>query len=362
MRNGTGRRGGLTLRSLIGGLLPFAGGLAFQGGFAVAVMALDRSNRALPSNIGYVLVVECVTGLLMLAALAFRRVRECRALDRALECPLESELPEAGECRGRAWRELALALREDASRRLADRETASREDLESFLSSVHAIKTPATALSLMADRAERTGEPLDRSDVRLEIDELDRILDRTLGRLRLNDFEQGSYVRRVDVAETVRCSVRRHRRLLIARNVAVTVTGSFEAMTDGEWLLFILDQLVSNGAKYAGSAISIILKTDGLTGTIELRDDGPGLDRNDVVRVLGRSASGSAGMSASDDLPASSGYGLYLASEVARRLGIGLELREGPGAAIRLFLPLVLDPLGDPSGSTLQTRKDNGTV
>jgi len=328
--------------------------LAFQGGFAVAVMVLDRANRALPSDVLYVVAVESVAAAAFLAWKAARILGQRKRLEAATAAPLEAALPAAQGAAEEAWRDLAEAARREARREAAKREERAKADLEAFLASVHALKTPATALSLMAERAEREGESLKPSELRLEIDELDGILDRTLGRLRLDDFERGSIFRPCDAAQAARASLRKHRRLLIARGIGVHIEGSFTAETDPSWLAFILDQAVSNAAKYARSRVSVAMRASGRLGTIEIGDDGPGFDPEDASRAFEPSATGSAGRAAGAsgaELPASSGYGLHLAAEAARRLGAVLELdsgREGPGGAVlRLVLPLALNARDD---------------
>jgi signal transduction histidine kinase len=330
--------------------------LSLEGGFALAVMAFDRGNRGLPSDLGYVALVEGLAVFLALLVYGLRLSREAKALAKSALDPLSSALPPAPGHEAAIWRDFALKVRAKACEELASQARSSRQDLESFLVTVHALKTPATTLSLMAEKADRDGSPISVADLRLEVDQLDRILDRTIGRLRLEDFDRGTRIAPIPVDGPVRASIRKHRRLLIARGIAVEACGSFPAETDGYWLSFILDQLVSNAAKYATSRIAVMASPAGRRGIITVVDDGPGLDEEDRLRAFGRSASGSAGLAAATndgtgggDLgPSSSGYGLHLAREAARRLGAGLSLESSEvGTTAILDLPLALDPRDD---------------
>jgi len=332
--------------SLTRSLLLLGSVLLVEGGFAVGVMVLDRRNRGLPDNVLYVVIVEACIAVLVLCLYAARVLRERRGLAKAMAVPLDSFVPEAPGYEASLWKDLLLEARRSAREEAANQERRAREDLEAFLSTVHALKTPATALSLMAERAERDGKPLDIASLRLEIDELDRILDRALGRLRLADFERGSRMGVIQAEEAIRASVRKHRRIFIARNVSVDIEGSFVAESDLYWLSFILDQLVSNAAKYAASRIVIRLSTEGRHGCIAICDDGPGFTEEDSLRAFGRSASGSAGL-ADDRGPASSGYGLHLARQAAARLGASLRFEPGKGTTAILEIPLALGPLSD---------------
>jgi signal transduction histidine kinase len=313
-------------------LAPAAFALLFQGGFAVAVMLLDRSNRGLPSNVAYVIVVELAAAAVFLGLLAYGHARRMREVGEALPSPLGMASPRARSPSDEAWRALLDAAKAEAARSIAERDGRSRDDLDAFLSSVHAMKTPATALSLLAERAERLGEPLSAADARLEVDELDRALDRALARLRLADFDKGSRIGRFDAAELARASLRKHRRLFISRGIAVELKGGFEAEGDPGWISFILDQLLSNAAKHAASrvVVSLELGEGGRRASIEVADDGAGFGAEDALRAFGRSA-----------------YGLYLAREAAARLGAALEILPGEGGRLRLAFARSPGPFAD---------------
>lgn len=332
-------------------LLPLAAALAFEGGFAVALAALSRKIGAPSIDVAYLATVEAGAALLFLAAAWLALRREERRLEAAGRDPLGSGLPEPRLPGAEAWRDFAERVRQKAGEEVAARDEVARADLDSFLDSVHALKTPATALSLMAERAQQRNEALRPEELRLELDELNLILDRALGRQRLADFERGSRAGRVDCGGLARAGVKKLRRLFMARGIGVEVAGELELTSDGEWLSFILGELLSNAAKYARSAVRVELSSRGGEGLIEVCDDGLGLDEEDGASAFGRSSSGGAGRmgaASGESRPASSGYGLYLAREAARRLGGRLEIGESAsgGARLRLSLPLALDPRG----------------
>ncbi len=333
---------------------PAALALLSQGGFAVAVMALDRANRVLPSNLGYVILVESLLAASILTLFAVRLARLRRGVRAALASPLNAESPR-GLPGGldESWRRLYEATKDAARAELAAKDARSAADLDDFLESVHALKTPLTALSLMADRAEASGGSLRAADLRLELDQMSLQLDRAMARLRLVDFEKGSRIRAFGAAELARASLRRHRRLFIARSISAEVSGDFSAESDPDWIAFILDQLVSNAAKHAASRVVIeIAAASGRapsggsesTGRIEVVDDGPGFDPEEAARAFGRSA---AGGRRGGSGPSASGYGLYLAREAALRLGARLEIAGGPGGRVRLSIGLSPRPFRD---------------
>ncbi len=101
----------------------------------------------------------------------------------------------------------------------------------------------------------------------------------------------------------------------------------------------LLNNLVDNALKYAGSAQISVLSRRGL---IELRveDRGPGIAADEIERVTEPFYRGDR----SRNLDAGgSGLGLAIVSDIARRLGGELELRprEGGGLSARVRLPAV---------------------
>ncbi|MDP3180152.1 MAG: hypothetical protein Q8M76_19730, partial [Spirochaetaceae bacterium] len=113
-------------RGLARFIAPTALALAFSGLFAVAVMVLDRENRALDSNVLYVVAVELAFASLALAATYARAFGTRLRIGRALGAPLDAEPPAAGPGPELAWRELVLAVQAGSRAERARRETAAR--------------------------------------------------------------------------------------------------------------------------------------------------------------------------------------------------------------------------------------------
>jgi hypothetical protein len=198
-------------------------------------------------------------------------------------------------------------------------------------------------LGLLAERAESTGVPLRPLDVKLEAEEMDRLLEQALGRIRLVDFERDALVERFDLRDAAASAVRRARRLFIARGIAVALDEvGLEAETDRKWLTFILDQLTVNAAKYASRTVVVRFQALGQALVVRIEDDGPGIHKEDLDRLGSRSFVGASGREADGAGLPSSGYGLYLAARAAEKLGVRLafEERAAGGTAAVLTLPM----------------------
>ena len=105
-------------------------------------------------------------------------------------------------------------------------------------------------------------------------------------------------------------------------------------MTDEKWLLFVIEQVLSNALKYtrAGS-ITIELEAP---KTLVIRDTGIGVAPEDLPRIFEK---GYTGYNGRGDQKAS-GLGLYLCRTICKRLGHTITASSVPdhGTAIRIAL------------------------
>ena len=330
------------LRSWIADAAPLAGLILFQGIIGVTVARIDAQNGLGPINALYAVFVQCAAGVVYLAVRSALRALERGELEKAALDPLNSELPAARGESASVWKSFSLAQRREAVRILSEREASAASDMDAFVASIHAMKAPAAALGLMADRAERTGIPIDPSDLKLEAEELDRLLELALGRIRLADFERDTFIEPVELCELASRSIRRCRRFFIARGISVDLSDHTTLVeTDRKWIGFILDQLVVNAAKYASSSVTVTVSRGGEAAELSVTDDGPGIRPEDHDRLSTRSFVGSTGRAADASGTPSSGYGLYLAFRAAEKLGVrvGLENAGSAGTIATISIP-----------------------
>lgn len=104
-------------------------------------------------------------------------------------------------------------------------------------------------------------------------------------------------------------------------------------LTDEKWLLFVLEQVLSNALKYtpSGGTISIFLKSP---KTLCIRDTGIGIAAEDLPRIFEKGFTGCNGRT---DKKAS-GIGLYLCRRICRNLNhtITAQSQTDQGTTIRI--------------------------
>ncbi|HFK2922631.1 ATP-binding protein [Stenotrophomonas beteli] len=295
----------------------------------VAVVANDRS--ALDADVAtfrqrsfIALGVLVAAWLAVLASQIQFGLRPLRGLGQQLERIRRGEAERID--RDRLDREIVPLADEldallDHHQRMVARARSSAEDL------AHALKTPLSVLA-----AEAQGEGRDwRRTLHEQSARMRASIDRYLAAGLAVDHRQRSEV--APAAEALcrlmtRVHAGRHIRFHMDVAPGLTFAG---ASTDLEEML---GNLLDNAGKWARSEVRLraLAQQDRLH--IEVRDDGPGLDKAKLESVLQRGVR-------LDERVEGSGLGLAIAAEIAASHGGSLRLsNENPGLRARLELPL----------------------
>ena len=153
--------------------------------------------------------------------------------------------------------------------------------------------------------------------------------------LRLTDGGSDFVLRTCDLDAIVRQAVRRFAGEFITRKLKLCYEPLNAAcVTDEKWLLFVVEQVLSNALKYTREgSITITMEHP---KTLVIRDTGIGIAPEDLPRVFERGYTGKNGRLERR----STGIGLFLCREVCRRLGHGITIasRPGEGTEVRLDL------------------------
>ncbi|RAP74908.1 sensor histidine kinase [Paenibacillus montanisoli] len=214
-------------------------------------------------------------------------------------------------------------------------ERKQREHLIFINQWAHQMKTPLSVIEMITQ---------DEDDERLqsiseEVDRMRHGIEMMLYTARLETFEQDFSVEAVSLRQVANEAVHEYKRLFIRSHVypEVNVDERFIVQTDAKWLRFVVLQLLSNAIKYSsgsgGKVAVTAFERDG-TPVFEVRDRGVGIPKADLKRVFQAFYTGENGRSFKE----STGMGLYLASEVAKKLDLRLELESevGAGTTVRI--------------------------
>ncbi|HHY42968.1 MAG TPA: HAMP domain-containing histidine kinase [Thermoanaerobacterales bacterium] len=202
---------------------------------------------------------------------------------------------------------------------------------------VHQMKTPISVIHLILQ--ENEGEPY-VENIRQELERISRGLNMALNMARLTSFEHDFTVETVLLHSIAIEVVNEQKRYFIRKKVypEVRIDPNMTVKSDKKWLKFIVEQLLVNAIKYTeGENKKVIVSAyDSEKGKVlEVKDRGVGIPKQDIRRVFEPFYTGENGRKFGE----STGMGLYLVSEVCKKLGhqIEIESKPGEGTCVRII-------------------------
>jgi len=214
-----------------------------------------------------------------------------------------------------------------------------QEYSDELLAWVHEVKAPLTSINLMLDHIEdlTLRRKLENEWLRLHL-----LVDQQLHQTRLASIEKDNFMTEIELRTVVYKEIRAMQAWCIEKGIGFDVAELTEAvMTDGKWLAFIIRQILSNAIKYspANSEVFIFTEIDATGATLlHIKDAGIGIRKEDLPRIFHKSYTGTAGRESAQ----STGMGLYLAHNVAQKIGVRITVQSsvGEGSIFTLRFPL----------------------
>ena len=198
---------------------------------------------------------------------------------------------------------------------------------------VHQIKTPIAALRLLLQEKNGQGE---MDEELAELFDIEQYVEMALQYQRLESETTDFVFERVALDGVIREAVRKYARQFIHKKISLSYeTETAAAVTDGKWLRFVIEQILSNAIKYTpkGSIrIFVEEKVSGEEFSLVIEDTGIGIRAEDLPRICEKGYTGYNGHSDKH----STGIGLYLCSRILKKLGHTLTVTSQEGCGTRV--------------------------
>lgn len=283
--------------------------------------------------VGYGAGLCAVLGAVVLAADCagfYRRHRLLQSLRHEVTVSTD-HLPMPAHLLERDYQDLLRCLMEE-KQRLQEHSDARYSDMvEYYTLWAHQIKTPIAAMGLLLQREDGPQQ----AQLQTELQRIEQYVEMVLCYLRLDADSTDYMLRAYELDGIVRQAVRRYAGQFIQKKIKLEYEPlNCQVLTDETWLLFVIDQVLSNALKYTPSgSISITLEPE---KTLCIRDTGIGIAPEDLPRVFEK---GFTGYNGRRDKRAS-GIGMYLSRRVMENLGHRLTIDStlGEGTVVRLDL------------------------
>ena len=298
-----------------------------------AVFALIFWLYRLPLGaVGYAALV-CLFLLLVWFVVDYRRFAarlRLRRLEQEITLSTE-QLPEPDGALEAQYQALVRALDADRRAQMTRSQRSYQDLVEYYTVWAHQIKTPIAAMRLLLQDADT-----DEQRALLEqLQSVEQYVEMVLGYLRLESPSSDYVIRNYALDDIVRQAVRKFASQFIRRKLRLEYAPlNVSVITDEKWLLFVVEQVLSNALKYTREgSITITMEHP---KTLVIRDTGIGIAPEDLPRIFEK---GYTGYNGRGDQKAS-GLGLYLCRTICRKLGHSITAESAPdeGTAIRIGL------------------------
>lgn len=307
-------------------------------------------------DVVYAAVLDAILLLITVLVGFFRYSSKVKALSNALKRPVEeqAQLPEATgdvEMFYQRLLENQSIARSESESSAAIRQSQMRDYYSMW---VHQIKTPISAMKLLleAEREElgllicdeEQSQYLLSDNMDSFEDELFRIeeyVGMALQYQRVSSTENDFVLEKVSVDGVIRDTIKKYAKIMIRRHIGINYSGTGqEVYTDGKWLAFMLEQILSNAIKYTPQGfVTIETAEEKDRFFITIKDTGIGIKAEDLPRVFEK---GYTGYNGHADKKAT-GIGLYLCRQMADKLGHTIRMESEIGKGTKVWIGFDLD-------------------
>lgn len=304
----------------------------------------------------YAAVLDAILLLITVLVGFFRYSSKVKALSNALKRPVEeqAQLPEATDDVEMLYQRLLenqSIARSESESSAAIRQSQMRDYYSMW---VHQIKTPISAMKLLLEvEREELGQLIcdDEQSQYLLSDNMDSFEDElfrieeyvsmALQYQRVSSTENDFVLEKVSVDGVIRDTIKKYAKIMIRRHIGINYSGTGqEVYTDGKWLAFMLEQILSNAIKYTPQGVVTIETAEEKDWFfITIKDTGIGIKAEDLPRVFEK---GYTGYNGHADKKAT-GIGLYLCRQMADKLGHTIRMESEIGKGTKVWIGFDLD-------------------
>ena len=241
------------------------------------------------------------------------------------------------------YQALLSVLQDEKARILSQSDKTAQEMRDYYTLWAHQIKTPISAMTLLLHQEEQNALSQGQREEQLEgyrelssqLLRIQQYVEMVLSYLRLDSESTDYVIRSYDLDEIVRQAVRKYATQFIRRKLVLDYQPlNCHVLTDEKWLLFSVEQLLSNAIKYTPCGkISIYREGE---KTLVIEDTGIGIAPDDLPRIFEKGFTGYNGRTDKK----STGIGLYLTKRILTKLSHSIEIQSQVGKGTKVMIHL----------------------
>ncbi|MBU3133874.1 sensor histidine kinase [Clostridium gasigenes] len=315
--------------------------------FISSVVYFNNVIKISVDNIAYINTVGFIMFILYLIFEYLRNKKYYEVINYVTETLKENiinSLPKPLNHEQRLYQQLLIKVNEEFNLKIDELYEGKKENVDFMNSWVHEIKTPISACRLVIENSMYKSKEETLTNLEDEIDHIENYVEQALYYSRLDSFSGDYLINEINMHSLITQLVKKHAKEFIGKKIKIELSDlEFNIDSDKKWLLFILDQILSNSLKY--TANNGLIKISGISKDNEkqliIQDNGIGIKSEDIHRVFNK---GFTGYNGRENFKAT-GMGLYLSKSLATKLGhhITIESKPSESTRVTVHFPKLID-------------------
>ncbi len=307
---------------------------AFAGIFAMIFSLYDLETEA----VLYATMLCLLLGAVAMGVAFFFYWREHRERVEILQNVelLLDNLPKPRMLAEKDYQDMLWKLKAAYDRNLMGWQKERRESMDYYTTWVHQIKTPISVMRMTLGE-EDTEE---HRELLGELFRIEQYVEMALNWMRLGSDSSDFVFAECDLNDIIRQALHKYAPQFIRSKIRLSYEPTdVRVLTDEKWLLFIIEQILSNAVKYTKKgSVSITVTPEKV---LCIADTGIGIAPEDVPRIFEKGFTGYNGRANRK----STGLGLYLCRLTADKLSHKISVESTVGVGSRFYLDLHTDSL-----------------
>ncbi|MGN0584358.1 MAG: sensor histidine kinase [Ruminococcus sp.] len=249
---------------------------------------------------------------------------------------MTEELPEPATSAEYDYIRMIKKLHTEYKRNISLYQQERSESIDYYSTWIHQIKTPISVM-MMILQSEDTEE---HRELLAELFRIEQYAEMALCYIRLDSISSDFVFKVYSLDDIIRTAVRKYAPQFIRKKLTLQYSGTqVTVLTDEKWLLFIIEQILSNAVKYTEKGgVTITVSPDKL---LCITDTGIGISSEDLPRIFEKGFTGYNGRADKK----STGIGLYLCKKASDKLSHRITAESVPGKGSTFSIDLQSVPL-----------------
>lgn len=304
--------------------------------WTVIFLAVFFLSRLPLEAVGYGMLLFTVLGGIYIA-IDFREfVRRLKELEQAKKhiAVSRERIPTAENPLEEQYQELLEEVFRYKCRLESEYDNRYSEMMDYYTMWVHQIKTPIAAMHLLL----QSEEIPDKGELEEQLFKTEEYVGMVLQYLRVGGMAADLKFRQYSLDGIVRQAVRKYSKSFIRKHLQMNYQElDCIVVTDEKWLLFVIEQILSNAVKYTASKGRVSVYMDRKRPkTLVIEDTGIGISQEDLPRIFEKGFTGYNGRRDKK----STGLGLYLCKTIMDKLNHEIMITSAEGEGTRVALGL----------------------